>query len=214
MSDSKLTNISTSVHAGGNLFSQCALLSLITWCLKRFSFSTPCVNLCQTVWPQETCKITSEHSKHNIRWRKQLLETQSRVTNYRKNKDRRMHSSPQHVGKKTIRWFKTAFPELSLFRLRDLRPERTIVTTLSNIPQNRPANCCEDYRLRNLKDTQFSFTRRKLLSICTTDNITLKRNKNKNCMLFLVHGCLTDSILMPLASSPVRWSKNNKTRLS
>lgn len=99
-------------------------------------------------------------------------------------------------------------------RVKRFEARRTILTTLSNTLQNRPANCCEDYRLHNLKDTQFSFTRRKLLSICPTDNITLKRNKNKNCMLFLVHGCLTDFILMPLASSPVRWSKNNKTCLS
>lgn len=29
-------------------------------------------------------------------------------------------------------------------------------------------------------------------------------------MLFLVHDCLTDSVLMPLAISPVRWRKNNE----
>lgn len=76
------------------------------------------------------------------------------------------------------------------------------------VPLDRPANCHQDYRLHNLRDIQFSFARRKLPSICTTDNVTVKRNKN--CMLFLVHGCLTDSVLMPLAISPVRWSKNNK----
>lgn len=43
IADSKLPSISTSVHAGGNLFSQCVPLALITWRLKSFSFSTLCV---------------------------------------------------------------------------------------------------------------------------------------------------------------------------
>lgn len=43
VAEGKLTNISTSVHAGGNLFSQHGPLALITWCLKSFYFSNLCV---------------------------------------------------------------------------------------------------------------------------------------------------------------------------
>lgn len=125
-----------------------------------------------------------------------------------------MHSSPQYVEKRSSgdskQHFQSVVPWCFGTQVRDLRPERAILTSLSNILQNRPANCCQDYRLHNWKDIPFSFTRRKLLSISTTDNVTVKRNKNKTWMLFLVHDCLTDSVVMPLATSPVRWSKNNK----
>lgn len=67
--DSKLASISTSVHAGGNLFSQCVPLALITWDFKSFSFSTLCV-MANSGKLSDHRKLVKQPQKHKIMGRK------------------------------------------------------------------------------------------------------------------------------------------------